>query len=239
MITAERQSLLNAELSAAQSKGAVLQALIHARTAFGFNHFTIMAMPALSDVFLAPHVLESSIPTEFVRIFDRDQLLSNCPILPMLRHSMLPKCWNLDDTEATEALFSASLVAVMRRFKLVMGAMFPVTSVDGTRFILRYDGTRSPLSQLEINELGMSSLAIFDVYDKIRRRENAAPNSLSARELEVVRWTAQGKTSIEIGQILTLSDHTVNAYLTHAIKKLDCVNRTQLVAKALRLKLIS
>ncbi|MNL83451.1 Regulatory protein SdiA [compost metagenome] len=55
----------------------------------------------------------------------------------------------------------------------------------------------------------------------------------------MVRWTAQGKTSAEIGQILTLSDHTVNAYMTNAIKKLDCVNRTQLVAKAIRLKLIN
>ena len=66
-----------------------------------------------------------------------------------------------------------------------------------------------------------------------------SPVSLSARELEVVRWTAQGKTSLEIGQILSLSDHTVNAYMTNAIRKLDCVNRTQLVAKAIRMKIIS
>ncbi len=51
--------------------------------------------------------------------------------------------------------------------------------------------------------------------------------------------TAQGKTSLEIGQILSLSDHTVNAYMTNAIRKLDCVNRTQLVAKAIRMKIIS
>ena len=68
---------------------------------------------------------------------------------------------------------------------------------------------------------------------------NARITRCQLGELEVVRWTAQGKTSIEIGQILTLSDHTVNAYMTNAIKKLDCVNRTQLVAKAIRLKLIN
>ncbi len=55
----------------------------------------------------------------------------------------------------------------------------------------------------------------------------------------MLRWTAQGKTSLEIGQILSLSDHTVNAYMTNAIRKLDCVNRTQLVAKAIRMKIIS
>nr|WP_272212541.1 helix-turn-helix transcriptional regulator [Marinicella sp. W31]MDC2878456.1 helix-turn-helix transcriptional regulator [Marinicella sp. W31] len=61
---------------------------------------------------------------------------------------------------------------------------------------------------------------------------------MSAREMEVVGWTAEGKTSHEIGSILGLSDHTVNAYLANAIRKLDCVNRTQLVAKTIRLNLI-
>ncbi|MFN3928989.1 MAG: LuxR C-terminal-related transcriptional regulator [Thermoflexus sp.] len=128
---------------------------------------------------------------------------------------------------------------LMSRYDLLMGAIFPMTSIDSGRYFLRYDGKRSPLHQVEMNELGMISLHAFDVFDRMRRSEIAVPNVLSARELEVLRWTAQGKTSVEIGQILSLSDHTVNAYMTNAIKKLDCVNRTQLVAKAIRLKLIN
>ena len=71
------------------------------------------------------------------------------------------------------------------------------------------------------------------------RRNWWRPKTLTKREIEVIRWTSHGKTSSEIGQILSLSDHTINAYLNNAIKKLDCVNRTQLVAKAIRLKVIS
>ena len=41
-----------------------------------------------------------------------------------------------------------------------------------------------------------------------------------------------------IAEILTLSEHTVNHYLNRATKKLDTVNRTQAVAKALRIGLI-
>jgi len=51
-------------------------------------------------------------------------------------------------------------------------------------------------------------------------------------------WTAAGKTSAEIAEILGLSEHTVNHYLNKATKKLDTVNRTQAVAKALRVGLI-
>ena len=42
----------------------------------------------------------------------------------------------------------------------------------------------------------------------------------------------------EIAEILGLSEHTINHYLNRATKKLDAVNRTQAVAKALRLGLI-
>ena len=84
----------------------------------------------------------------------------------------------------------------------------------------------------------MIATELFDQYNRLLRAELSNVDVLSTRELEVLRWTAQGKTSIEIGSILTLSDHTINAYMNTAMKKLDCVNRTQLVAKAIRLKLI-
>ena len=62
---------------------------------------------------------------------------------------------------------------------------------------------------------------------------------LTPRELEAIHWVANGKTSSEIALILSLSEHTVNTYVNNAIRKLDCVNRTHLVAKALRLRLIT
>jgi DNA-binding CsgD family transcriptional regulator len=92
---------------------------------------------------------------------------------------------------------------------------------------------------MEVNELTMVMLHVLDAYNQLKSSNKVGHPTLSVREREVLRWTAQGKTSIEIGQILSLSDHTVNAYMTSAMKKFDCVNRTQLVAKAIRLKLIS
>ena len=62
---------------------------------------------------------------------------------------------------------------------------------------------------------------------------------LSIRELEALHWVANGKTSSEVASILSLSEHTVNTYINSAIRKLDCVNRIQLVAKAMRMHLIS
>jgi DNA-binding CsgD family transcriptional regulator len=61
---------------------------------------------------------------------------------------------------------------------------------------------------------------------------------LTDREIDCLNWTAAGKTSVEIAEILTLSEHTVNHYLNRATRKLDTANRTQAVAKALRIGLI-
>lgn len=127
----------------------------------------------------------------------------------------------------------------MSEFGILSGVMIPMNAPCGERHIMRFDGDRSRPDQTIMNELAMIALHAYDVYDRMRRSELTPARALTKRELEVIRWTAQGKTSAEIGQILSLSDHTVNAYMNNAIKKLDCVNRTQLVAKAIRSKLIS
>lgn len=241
MIIAERQSLLNAGLLAAGSRGAFMQAMNQVVSAFGFSHVSIMTVPTPNESLFGSLIVESTIPLPFIREFDRHQYLRDCIIMPRPRSSHMPHQWTLDDIGPSESsTCPPEMLELLRRFDLIMGILFPVSAMDGSRFLIRFDGQRPPLSQMEINELGMLSIQAFEVYDRMSpRAANTVPTVLSARELEVVRWTAQGKTSVEIGRILSLSDHTVNAYLTNAIKKLDCVNRTQLVAKAIRLKLIT
>jgi LuxR family transcriptional regulator len=64
------------------------------------------------------------------------------------------------------------------------------------------------------------------------------PHSLTEREVSVLKWTAAGKTSAEIGIILGISTRTVNFHITTALTKLDAVNKTQAVVKAVMLGLL-
>jgi DNA-binding CsgD family transcriptional regulator len=186
-------------------------------------------------------IVESSVPEAYFAEFDRKRLLSKCPLSAIMVDSKLPYCWSIGDpAQSRPSEPDLVLEELQRRFGLITSVAMSLHSLDGERFIMRFDGARPRLTQIELNEIGMITLHAFDMFEKIRRdKRKTSPSPLTTRELEVVRWTAQGKTSAEIGQILTLSDHTVNAYMTNAIKKLDCVNRTQLVAKALRLRLIA
>jgi LuxR family quorum-sensing system transcriptional regulator SolR len=56
--------------------------------------------------------------------------------------------------------------------------------------------------------------------------------ALTARETEVLRWTAEGKTSYEIGQILHIAERTVNFHIKNIIDKLGVSNKTQAAVKA-------
>ena len=61
---------------------------------------------------------------------------------------------------------------------------------------------------------------------------------LTARELEVMRWTMEGKTAWEVSVIINISEWTVKQHLSNVIEKLHCVNKHQAVAKAIRLGLL-
>ncbi len=63
------------------------------------------------------------------------------------------------------------------------------------------------------------------------------PN-LTPRELESLRWTMEGKTAWELGNILGISERTAVLHINNATHKLDCINKHQAVLKALRLGII-
>lgn len=62
---------------------------------------------------------------------------------------------------------------------------------------------------------------------------------VSARELECLKWIAEGKTAWEAGVILGISERTVRFHLNAAREKLDCLTTTQAVAKAVAQQLIA
>jgi LuxR family transcriptional regulator, quorum-sensing system regulator CviR len=73
-------------------------------------------------------------------------------------------------------------------------------------------------------------------------KSESKPNSLSApltrRELEVLKWLQNGKTSWEISIILKVSERTINFHAQNIKKKLDVSSRSAAVAQALRLNIL-
>jgi LuxR family quorum-sensing system transcriptional regulator CciR len=69
--------------------------------------------------------------------------------------------------------------------------------------------------------------------------QNSKPRvRLSGREADCLRWTAEGKSSWDIGMILNISENTVNFHIKNAMRKFGTTSRTVAVVSAIRLNLI-
>jgi transcriptional regulator EpsA len=62
---------------------------------------------------------------------------------------------------------------------------------------------------------------------------------LTARELEIMKWLYYGKSNMEIGMILSISPLTVKNHVQKILRKLNVVNRTQAIGKALTLPILT
>ncbi|KAF0996363.1 response regulator transcription factor [Geobacillus sp. TFV-3] len=71
-----------------------------------------------------------------------------------------------------------------------------------------------------------------------KKEAGAMVESLSPREIEVLKLLADGASTLEAACQLYLSEFTVRDYISSALRKLHAKNRTEAVAKALRLGLI-
>lgn len=56
--------------------------------------------------------------------------------------------------------------------------------------------------------------------------------NFSKREKEILKWTAEGKTSAEIAMILSISENTVNFHQKNMQKKINAPNKTQVACYA-------
>lgn len=64
------------------------------------------------------------------------------------------------------------------------------------------------------------------------------PLGLTFKETECLRWCKEGKTNWEIGEILTISEKTVEFHLGNAMRKLGAGNRISAVILGIKRGLI-
>ena len=110
-------------------------------------------------------------------------------------------------------------------------------------YLFLCDAARMPLHQVELLELMLPALhAALMRAERVSAPRNgkalSAAAQLTPRESEVLRWIGVGKSNIEIGMILGISPLTVKNHVQEILRRLDVLNRTQAVSKAISLRLI-
>jgi len=95
-------------------------------------------------------------------------------------------------------------------------------------------------SRLAIHLLSLHyALVGFDLWRNKQPSSVVELPRLTARQIECLKWTRDGKSSWEIGAILSLSSRTVEEHLNKACARLGVRTRMQAVVEAGRLGIIS
>jgi DNA-binding CsgD family transcriptional regulator len=201
--------------------------------------FTLLFVgPSAERPFLLP-----CFDSDYPRVSDVTKLASGEDRLGLVRHtrmSSVPCRWD-DQPGSVSSATLAALGWATETEPLISGTCglaFPVHAERGQCGIVVFMGSEIALPPEGLFDIHARCFSLFDAVARMRPGESARFPSISKRELECLKLTANGYTSDEIARLLKLSVHTANQYLTNTTQKLDAVNRMHAVAKALRLGLI-
>ena len=236
-----RGSDASVEIAGLESQFDIVRFLRRIGEAFSLRHFMAFSLPGFEGEKLSTHSIVSNWPSEVIARYDALHMVRRSPGIGKLRTTTVPFSYDMTDwiadVEQGEAL--VELAELLRLHGMLAGHFFPVHDALGNRGAVLWCGEPRTLSFDSRLELQMISIQVFNRLAEIGAAWKSGQVVLTERETECLSWTAAGKTSVEIAEILGLSEHTVNHYLNQVTRKLSAVNRTQAVVKAIRRGLIA
>lgn len=166
------------------------------------------------------------------------------PAAIVSRRSRLPFWWDQNSFLRPFQKAQQRVFFEAREFRINAGYSVPVAGPGGDQAVFSLAATNNGdmVDAVRNNgpDLLVTALQAHDRVMSITCPEERAPApQLSARELECLKWTAEGKTSAGIGDKICVSSATVNYHLNNAIKKLGASNRHHAAILAMRKGLIS
>ncbi len=178
-------------------------------------------------------------PLTWQKRYQNEHYFSVDPTVQHGMRSQLPVIWS-------DSLFASAreFWEDARSFGLQVGWAQASRDVNGIGGMLTLARSGEALSAAELQNsvfmmawltqmahLGMSRLLAAKLNPEIEV-------TLSDREIEVLRWTGDGKTSADIAEIINISERTVNFHINNAMLKLNAANKVSAVVKAAMLGML-
>jgi DNA-binding CsgD family transcriptional regulator len=204
---------------------------------------TVSAMVAVDQPGLAPEfVTVHNTPMAFEGQFDNELVGQRDPVMQHCKRNTMPIVWTQKTYLDQGAI---NLWEVQAQYGYRNGIAMALHMPDGRHFMLGVDRDEAlPSDAGELTRI-VADLQLFAVHAqdtalRILVSEGAQPEcpALTPRELEVLRWTMDGKTAKAIGVLLNITERTAVAHLQNAMMKLNVNSKHLAVLKALRLGLI-
>jgi LuxR family quorum-sensing system transcriptional regulator SolR len=222
----------------AESKESLFQSIEASAKALGFEHCAYglrVPMPVSNP----RTVLLNNYPSLWQARYVEAGYVGTDPTVQHARRTQAPLVWNAKVFEGVPGMWEEA-----QSFGLRFGWAKSNLDANGVGGMLTLARSNEALSEAEVaaNSLKMCWLAHMAHVSlsrlMITHLADESP-SLTDREVEVLKWTADGKTSGEIADILAVSDNTVNFHIKNAITKLRTANKTAAAVRAAMLGLFN
>lgn len=211
----------------------------------GYNSSLLAILPGHdtpAEVSLA--FLHSNYSPQWLNKYDKEKLGHIDPVVFHCVKKSTPLIWSPDIFSARrqKELYEEACGHGIRS-----GVTLPIHGTCGELGILSFASDLKPEHHVEkeslhnIPELACLRDFIFETSQRFIKP--AAPNAteilLTRRELECLKWSATGKSSWDISQILHCSEAAVNYHFSNIRRKFRTSSRRQAVVKAISLGIIN
>lgn len=197
----------------------------------GFDYFAFLVQHPVP--FTRPRLfLFSTYPESWVKRYESENYYAVDPVLLLCQRPGRGVEWTRDlFTGAGNLWAEANAAGLLSGFSC--SAMAPNRTIG----ILSIASTLNSQTQHLRIELEVKLHLLAELSLRVLERLNddsmvVLSNDFSQRELEILKWTAEGKTSAEISLILAISEHTVNFHQKNMQKRFNVSNKTQIACYA-------
>lgn len=230
-----------APMMTAADRGDLLNEVVGITQRLGFEKVT--AMVVVDHCYGETDFLSVfNTPAAYLDIATSKDLMRRDPVMQHCRRNNIPIIWNRDTYVAAGRVDQWEVQA---QLGYCSGIALALHLPEGRHFMIGVDRDRPLPSNPSEVARRVAHLQLFAAYAQDAALRILAPPSqppmipvLTARELEALRWTMDGKTAWEVGAILKINERTAARHINNATQKLGCMNKLQAVVKALRLGLM-
>ena len=206
---------------------------------YGFDYFSFRMIPRLGNITTNSKVI-TNYPNDYIERHEKGHHSQKNPLVIHCQLSIMPIIWSAEVFRETPDLWRASQTC-----GLAYGWSQAVHDPNGVISMLSLARKYPPLTEDEFAEKAANVLWLCNQLHSamlqrchLHHRLRIQVTRLSEREIEVLKWTSEGKIASDIAMILSLSPRTVNFHISSAMKKLGASNKTSAVVMAAKFGLL-
>lgn len=179
----------------------------------------------------------SNVPEAWEAHYSQHRYYDQDPIMLFALSNLMPERWSNIVRRSQMTPKQHKIINEAKDSGLGDGVIIPVHGPGGEFAVLSLthdESAKQTKSNVELDDAALHMFALR-FHNIVRNRNKAGPAEIPAdltnREIDVLFWTAEGKSSWDISQILGISESTVNFHVNSAKRKLGVYSKPHAVAK--------